>query len=420
MDSPGPKCGLAAVLRYNWSVMPLDWRNCAVIDCAGLGQPERCLEHMTPGESDEFLSSLKPGADLDIRGTTLTYQSLFRLTLALENRIGQAWFQDCVFTGFVNLDVFANELDFTGAVFHKAVTIRVRAVSLILNSARFEDSANIEADARTYVDGTHFLAPALLTGAQLYSLIGTDVSNLTLGDVELVGTYFDGAHQLDKLRFDGRIAFGTTPRGLRVGLAWPPVWRWTSRRVLVEESTWRVSRRKRAGWQGSHRKTEPERIAALYRSLRKAFEDAKNEPGAGDFYYGEMEMRRHARSTPRAERMILTCYWAISGYGQRASRALLATTLLVGVLTFLLTGWGLPANAPSAPPGVAQEATLPADRWTGDRAGKATRIALGSVVFRDTDQKLTDAGAWTLMAGRALGPVLLALAVLAVRARVKR
>jgi hypothetical protein len=32
-------------------------------------------------------------------------------------------------------------------------------------------------------------------------------------------------------------------------------------------------------------------IAGLYRALRKGREDARDEPGAADFYYGEMEMR---------------------------------------------------------------------------------------------------------------------------------
>jgi hypothetical protein len=49
--------------------------------------------------------------------------------------------------------------------------------------------------------------------------------------------------------------------------------------------------------------------------------------------------------------------------------------------------------------------------------GKAVRIAAGSVVFRDTDQRLTTTGQWTLMAGRALGPILIALTALAIRAR---
>ena len=43
---------------------------------------------------------------------------------------------------------------------------------------------------------------------------------------------------------------------------------------------------------------DPERLLTLYRQLRKAQEDAKNEPGAADFYYGEMETRLHAANTP--------------------------------------------------------------------------------------------------------------------------
>jgi hypothetical protein len=40
---------------------------------------------------------------------------------------------------------------------------------------------------------------------------------------------------------------------------------------------------------------DPGQIAGLYRALRKGREDLKDEPGAADFYYGEMEMRRRAR-----------------------------------------------------------------------------------------------------------------------------
>ena len=47
---------------------------------------------------------------------------------------------------------------------------------------------------------------------------------------------------------------------------------------------------------------EPGQIAGLYRELRKGREDAKDEPGAADFYYGEMEMRRRARPLTRQPR----------------------------------------------------------------------------------------------------------------------
>ncbi|MFB7008709.1 MULTISPECIES: hypothetical protein [unclassified Streptomyces] len=90
----------------------------------------------------------------------------------------------------------------------------------------------------------------------------------------------------------------------------------------------------------------PARLAPVYRSLRKAFEDGKNEPGAADFYYGEMEMRRADEESPRAERWLLAAYWALSGYGMRATRALgwliAAMTITIGVMML----WGLPAHDP--------------------------------------------------------------------------
>jgi hypothetical protein len=62
----------------------------------------------------------------------------------------------------------------------------------------------------------------------------------------------------------------------------------------------------------------------------------------------------------------------------------------------------------------------PEQRWTAQRAQKAVQVAVGSVVFRDPAQKLTTVGTWAVMAGRLFGPVLLVLAALAIRARVKR
>ncbi len=52
----------------------------------------------------------------------------------------------------------------------------------------------------------------------------------------------------------------------------------------------------------------------------------------------------------------------------------------------------------------------------GGSGWKAVQLALGSVVFRDAAQNLTPRARGTVMAGRFLGPILLAIAVLAVRA----
>lgn len=109
----------------------------------------------------------------------------------------------------------------------------------------------------------------------------------------------------------------------------------------------------------------------------------------------------HSPATPRAERWILAGYWLLSGYGQRAARAIGALLVLIATVALMLIMWG----------GL---------QWTGSGLERAAQISLGAVVFRDAGQQLTTAGSWTVTIARIIGPVLLALAVLAIRARVKR
>ncbi|WP_313904683.1 hypothetical protein [Streptomyces sp. SLBN-118] len=182
---------------------------------------------------------------------------------------------------------------------------------------------------------------------------------------------------------------------------------------------------------------EPAALAPVYRQLRKAFEDGKHEPGAADFYYGEMEMRRHADDIPWAERSLLTAYWALSGYGLRASRALgwLLAAMTATVLAMML--WGLPQDDPKPtstgiltgrsittttetpdpvnPDGPFRERLLSTERFE-----KSLQVVINSVVFRSSGQNLTTTGTYTEMATRLTEPVLLGLAVLAIRGRVKR
>jgi hypothetical protein len=169
--------------------------------------------------------------------------------------------------------------------------------------------------------------------------------------------------------------------------------------------------------------------------LRKAFEDAGDEPGAADFYYGEMEMRRNDRRRPRAERWLLWWYWLLSGYGLRASRALgwLIAAMATTVLVLLLVG--LPNADPSPQVSGTDHAgqmqlststpdpvlTLPVNqRFTEARAEKATLVVVNSVVFRSSGQNLTGWGTVVEMLSRIGEPVLLGLAALAIRGRVKR
>ncbi|UOX93173.1 pentapeptide repeat-containing protein [Amycolatopsis sp. FBCC-B4732] len=272
----------------------------------------------------------------------------------------------------------------------------------------------------------------------LTSLKGTDVSELALTDVNLQWCRFAGAHHLDKVRIEGDSEFSRPPKSL---------WR-SSRQVLFEEHPWRASRHPYYKWLhfapfdnrlDYTEKVGADRLAALYRSLRKALEDGKNEAGAGDFYYGEQEARRGAGGTSTIERILLWSYWLVAGYGQRASRTFAALIVLITISSVLLITCGLATPGPTTQSstfsyrtsnGDQQTVTSTTDvapqlqrytaRWTHTRIDASIRTSLGAVVFRDASQKLTTPGVWTVMAARFIGPILLALAALAVRARVKR
>lgn len=321
--------------------------------------------------------------------------------------------------------------------------IRLRHATVDLAHAVFEYPLTIAAESNLFVlTNSSELAESALAGApgpgvRVASLRGVDAAHLVLADIDLSGCLFTGTVHLDQLRLEGACTFDTPPASVRLR-RWPPV-RFTERRVLAEEHHWRAGQPGAVqGWNvavlGAGR-AGPLQLAPVYRALRKAFEDGKHEPGAADFYYGEMEMRRHADDIPRGERGLLTAYWALSGYGLRASRALawLGAAMLLTIV--LLMAFGLAQDTPKQ----TATGTVPAgggevtfeidkddpqnptrDRFTGERFEKALSVTLNSVVFRSSGQDLTTAGTYIEMTSRLTEPVLLGLAVLAVRNRVKR
>ncbi|UYQ65355.1 pentapeptide repeat-containing protein [Streptomyces peucetius] len=384
---------------------------------------------------------------------------------------GNATFLRVVFerTAVVGPLVCEGTLDLSEAVFETAVTIEAAATAVRCQRTRWASTAALrlryaELDLRDAVleypvtvaaRPTPFsssretsLLEAVLSGldvgVRLVSVSGVDAAHLVLQDIDLSVCRFVGAVHLDQLRVDGWCTFGSVPVGTGWYRRYP--WRWSARRTLVEEHHWRARARhssssRTRGWTPPPEDVavlQPAALAALYRQVRKSLEDGKNEPDAADFYYGEMEMRRHDTSRPRAERALLTAYWAVSGYGLRASRALawllgaMATTLLALLL------WGLPAVDPKPTTtgrqvAVGQEVTLTTDtpdpvnptgpwseRVTTERVEKALRVVINSVVFRSSGQDLTTAGTYTEMTSRITEPILLGLAVLAIRSRVKR
>jgi hypothetical protein len=290
---------------------------------------------------------------------------------------------------------------------------------------------------------------------RVLSLAGTDLTHLTLAGVDLRACRFAGAFHLDQLAIEGKFPFADRPAGRQRAWGWPPVWRWTPRRTLAEEHRWRADYEhglRRRGWHPpacrlpyepeptppllrpsaawhARRRERARTVGQAYRALRKGLEDRKDEPGAADFYYGEMELRRQA-TPPSFERLLLGLYWLVAGYGLRASRALAALALVVvaAALVFAGPGFARPGTprcaVVAATPGggpVYRCEPAPRPSYAGQLpAALAFSAESATSLLRGPDRALTPLGEWTQVAVRLLGPVLFGLAVLSLRGRVKR
>lgn len=372
---------------------------------------------------------------------------------------GDADFNRAQFSGAHHLGPLrtTGSLILTGAVFLEHVTVVARAERLLAMDTRFQSgtdilarSAKIEFDraafgaTSTVSPATRSNAPGLLTGRsrtetipRVVSLRGARVVDLALSGVDLRTCHFRGAHGLASLRFE-QVLLAEPPEGWTRARRGPFPIRWTRRVAIAEEHRWRAAegfRWPKPDWP-SFRAAEPptptpHQIAAIYRSLRKGQEERKDEPGAADFYYGEMEMRRHSRysddqalrskppyeapsleasanydntrHTPLAERLVLWLYWLVSGYGLRASRALVALAITIAVGAALLSLFGFDAD----------------ERPESGALLFAVESSISLLRTPQTDI-LTDGGTVVQIVLRLAGPLFFGLALFSLRGRVKR
>lgn len=319
-------------------------------------------------------------------------------------------------------------IQFDEATFLQGIEIEAAGAEISCHSTQFLGTATLRFHwADISLDGAEFARPSILAGGPveaiglvvtkdedlrevlsaypaqrprpyLTSLNGTNVGNLVLSDVDLRRCKFVGAHNLDQLRIEATDPFLRAPGW---GMA-------TGRLVLAEEVIWRRRNAEDKRWRQvldqaelSGEPLDAEVIASIYRALRKGREDNKDEVGSADLYYGEMEMRRHSRSTPPGEHLILWLYWLISGYGLRASRALIGLFIAVALFSLMFWRWGFAADEPFI--------------YAVFFSASSTTSLL-----RAPEANLTYVGEALNIILRLLGPLLFGLALLSLRGRIRR
>ncbi|MCC4320029.1 pentapeptide repeat-containing protein [Streptomyces solisilvae] len=358
---------------------------------------------------------------------------------------GSIDFREAKFRESVRISAVAPYVDFERASFTGTATIQLRYATVSLSDVSLNQPFALVSEPHPFP----YLSDDGIYGdderIRLTSIEGVDATFLSLASIDLSDCKFTGSYHLDLISLEGQCSFSSPPIGwIRESGQILPL-RWTRRSILAEEREWRSRRRYPAGmrrhgswvtssgsaWSSSP--SSPDHLAVTYRMLRKSFEDSKDEPGAADFYYGEMEMRRNSQIISRGERWLLHAYWVLSGYGLRASRALGWLTISMIATILLMTAYGIPKESPrqeilrekvNGAWKTVIEKTDPENpterRFTGKRLEKSLSVTLNSVIFRSSGQDLTTAGTYIEMASRFSEPVLLGLGALAIRSRVKR
>ena len=150
-------------------------------------------------------------------------------------------------------------------------------------------------------------------------------------------------------------------------------------------------------------------VERLYRELKQSHEERRDYERAGDFHYGEKEMRRRNLDTSAGLRAILYLYWLLSGYGERVLRPLGWT---IGLLLYCAVVYIWAGLSPAG-----SDTTLTASNFS-----EAFRYSFEVMFLLKPDDlsPQTPVSQWLRAIESVLGPVFIGLFALALRQRLKR
>jgi len=161
-----------------------------------------------------------------------------------------------------------------------------------------------------------------------------------------------------------------------------------------------------------------DQIELLYRQLKQNYEDQRDYERAGDFHYGEKEMRRQNRNgTPCALRWLLWLYKVVSGYGERALPPLIGAGLVLLLFAGLYMWFELSPTPPNPNNKVPPLALTDTKTWI-----PAIVYSLEIMTWQKPQlYTLSDSCPRILYTIQSLlGPLLFGLFALAIRQRMKR
>ncbi|MDP3062989.1 MAG: pentapeptide repeat-containing protein [Chloroflexota bacterium] len=305
---------------------------------------------------------------------------------------GDAWFRGAQFTG----DAWFHGAQFAGdAWFHGAQ---------FTGDAWFH-GAQFTGDAR--FDGAHFTESLLFQGK-------TFPAQQKVGRVEFVGAAFAQPHRayfrgvdlsrasfqntdITHVQFAG-CTWATGPEHAFWPLLRPakPAKRMSARRQVIREH---LELTAEEGNKGQETRPSHQAVAEQYRMLRLNYEGSKQEIEAGDFYIGQMDMRRLDKKEYPSwlYRRLLDVYRTVALYGESYIRP-----LVFYVLFGLLFAW--------------------AYQWRGCASyadGLFTALTAGAL-FRDVPVCIDDAEKILVYFNTLLDTLLLGLALVALRRRFHR
>ena len=167
-------------------------------------------------------------------------------------------------------------------------------------------------------------------------------------------------------------------------------------------------------------------VEVLYRQLKRNYEEMRAYPAAGDFHFGELEMRRKQVPLWRQLTSLILPYKWLSGYGEKWGRALASFGIAVLLFSFCNLSWIQPKPLPNPVANRVQQT-----QWANQNYGVRY---LDSALFtfkvmtlqRNLDFVVTQDPIWGrvgklfLILEFLIGPTLIALMLLAIRRQFRR